>query len=167
MTLRLTIAIDPGISGAIAFLADGEPCKILDMPTKRVDGHNEVCASTLAEGIREVRAAHAGAYVSAVIEKVNGRSGWGATQGFRFGAGFGKVKAVLETLRIPIREVQAPVWKRHYRLKGGDKDAARALAAARFPSAADQLRRKRDDGRAEALLIGLYHESTEMMGAAA
>lgn len=167
MSLRLTIAIDPGLSGAVAFFADGEPFEVLDMPTRRVDGKNEVCAAALASEIRAVRAQHAGAYVSAVIEKVNGRAGWGATQGFQFGAGYGKVKAVLETLGIPTREVQAVVWKRHYRLKGGDKDASRAVAQARFPNVADQLLRKKDDGRAEALLLGLWHDSTDVHGVAA
>lgn len=161
MTYRLTIAIDPGLTGAIALLADGEPREILDMPTRRIDGVHEICAATLADQLRCARAAHVGAYVSAVLEKVNGRAGWGATQGFRFGIGFGKVKAVLETLRIPTIEVQAPVWKRHYRLKGGDKDASREIASLRFPTMADYLTRKKDDGRAEALLIGLWHDSTQ------
>ena len=161
MTYRLTIAVDPGLTGAIALLADGERVELIDMPTRRVDGVHEVCAKTLADQLRCARAAHVGAYVSAIIKKVNGRAGWGATQGFRFGVGVGKVKAALETLGIPTREVQAPVWKRHYRLKGGDKDASRALAAARFPAVADALARKKDDGRAEALLLALYHDSTQ------
>lgn len=155
-SLRVVIGIDPGLSGALAVLADGEPLVIVDMPTMRVDGHNEVCARTLATSLRNIRGQHPGAYFLAVIEQVNGRAGWGATQGFRFGAGFGKVKAVLETLGIDYREVQAPVWKRHFHLKGGDKNASRELASARFPSIADAFQRKRDDGRAEALLIALW-----------
>lgn len=166
MTLRVVIGIDPGLSGAIAALADGEPLAIVDMPTMRIDGHNEVCAKSLAASLRHLRAQHPGAYFLAVLEKVNGRAGWGATQGFRFGAGFGKVKAVLETLGIDYREVQAPVWKRHYGLKGGDKDGSRGLAAARFPGMADAFERKKDDGRAEAILIALWAQSHDMRLAA-
>lgn len=164
--LRVMIGIDPGLSGAIVALADGEPAAIIDMPTRRMDGQNEVCARTLAEILRHIRSQHPGAYFSAVLEKVNGRAGWGATQGFRFGSGFGKVKAVLETLGIDYVEVQAPVWKRHYRLKGGDKTASRELASVRFPSVAESLRRAKDDGRAEALLIALWADSHQLGRAA-
>ena len=48
--------------------------------------------------------------------------------------------------------------------KGVDKDAGRQLAIARFPSAADQLRRKKDGGRADALLLALWANTTDAQG---
>ena len=33
MTMRVTFGVDPGLSGAVAVLLDGEPGPILDMPT--------------------------------------------------------------------------------------------------------------------------------------
>jgi crossover junction endodeoxyribonuclease RuvC len=41
-----------------------------------------------------------------------------------------------------------------------DKDAARMRACQLFPSAANMLERKKDDGRAEALLIAEYGRRT-------
>ena len=52
-------------------------------------------------------------------------------------------------------------------LIGTDKDAARLLAIKRFPSAEPQLRRKKDSGRADALLLALWHENTRVHGRAA
>jgi len=167
MTLRLTIAIDPGHTGAVALLADGEPAGFIDMPTLRREGQHEVDAAALAEAIRSARAAHSGAYISAVLERVRALPRDGKTSVFRFGEGFGKVKAVLETLGIRIRLVDPPVWKRHYGLLKTEKDAARLLAIRRFPSAVDKLQRKKDQGRADALLMALYHDSTEVGARAA
>lgn len=160
--LRLTFAVDPGLSGAIATLIDGEPGPILDMPTVQVGDWREVDAAALSAWIREQRAEHPGAYVSACVEKVGARPGDGGTSAFRFGEGYGQIKAVLGVLGIPYTRAIPAVWKRRFGLLKQDKDAARLLAIARFPSAAGALKRKKDGGRADALLIALWHDSTEM-----
>ena len=108
-----------------------------------------------------------GAYVSACIEKVGAMRGDGGTSAFRFGESSGKAKAVLETLGIPYTRAIPAVWKRHYGLLKQPKDAARLLAIRRFPSMADDLKRKKDNGRADALLIALWHESQDMAWRAA
>lgn len=41
------------------------------------------------------------------------------------------------------------------------------LAIRRFPSAEPMLRRKKDGGRADAALLALYHENTQLQGRAA
>ena len=46
-------------------------------------------------------------------------------------------------------------WKRSLNLPS-DKDAARRLAQQWYPKVADQLKRKKDEHRAEALLIAHY-----------
>lgn len=168
MALRLTIGIDPGLTGALATLIDGEPGPILDMPTCRVDGKNEVCAFTLAAWLREQRAAHPGAYVSACLEHVSAAPMGGRKQGtasmFAFGDGYGQVKAVLRVLAIPTTRVTPQVWKRHFSIAGKSKDpdAGRQMAIARFPSAAERLRRKKDSGRSDALWLALWHEQADM-----
>ncbi|MGQ4661321.1 hypothetical protein [Lysobacter sp. F6437] len=173
MALRLTFGIDPGLSGAIATLIDGEPGPMLDMPTCRVDGKNEVCAFTLAAWIREQRAAHPGAYVSACLELVSAAPMGGRRQGtasmFAFGDGYGQVKAVLRVLNIPTTRVTPQVWKRHFHIAGKtkDPDAGRQMAIARFPGASDRLKRKKDSGRADALWLALWHDQTEQTGARA
>lgn len=167
MTLRVTFGIDPGLSGAVVTLIDGEPGPMLDMPVRTVGKWSEVDAQQLALFLREIRAAHTGAYVSACIEKVGARPGDGGTSAFRFGEGAGRVQGVLEALGIPYGRAIPAVWKRHMGLLGTEKDDARLLAIRRFPSAALQLQRKKDSGRADALLIALWHENTQMQGRAA
>lgn len=167
MTLRVTFGIDPGLSGAVATLIDGEPGPVLDMPVVQVGDWREVDAATLAAWIRGVRAQHPGADFSACVEKVSARPGDGGTSAFRFGEGYGQIKAVLGVLGIPYSRAIPAVWKRHMGLLGTEKDAARQLALVRFPDAAHLLQRKKDNGRADALLIALWHESTQMQGRAA
>lgn len=167
MTLRVTFGIDPGLSGAVATLIDGEPGPILDMPVVQVGDWREVDAATLAAWIRGVRSQHPGADFSACVEKVSARPGDGGTSAFRFGEGYGQIKAVLGVLGIPYSRAIPAVWKRHMGLLGTEKDAARQLALVRFPDAAHLLQRKKDNGRADALLLALWHENTQLQGRAA
>lgn len=165
--MRLTFGIDPGLSGAVATLFDGEPGPILDMPTRKIGDWNEVDADPLARFIREQRSHHPGAYVSACVEKVSARPGDGGTSAFRFGEGFGQIKATLRVLGIPYSLTVPAQWKRHMGLLKQEKDAGRQLAIVRFPSMAEVLKRKKDDGRADALLLALWHENTDQQGRAA
>lgn len=162
--LRLTFGIDPGLKGAVATLLDGVPGPILDLPTVDVDGWGEIDARPIVLFIREQRAKNPGAYVSACIEKVGARPDDGGTSAFRFGQTAGKLQAILEVLGIPQTRVIPSVWKRSMGLIGKDKDAARQLALRRFPSAAGDLKFKKHDGRADALLLALYHDSHDWDG---
>lgn len=164
MTLRLTLGCDPGQTGAIAILADGAVDGFVDMPTTaRRAGGQQVNGTALADALREVLHRHAGAYVLAVVEQVNAMPNQGASSGFRFGQADGILRGVLGALRIGLVEVPPQMWKRHLRLTGCDKDAARTLAIQRFPSASSRLTRKKDIGRADALLIALWAETTEQV----
>lgn len=168
MTMRVTFGCDPGLSGAIAVLLDGETGPILDMPTFHNGTANEVDALKLATFVRKVITDNPGAYFSVCIERVRAmpdRSGgvvrkMGAQSSFNFGDGFGQLKAVFRALRLEPVLVEARSWKSYYGLPN-DKEASRALAIKRFPSAADQLARKKDHGRSEALLLALYLDNTD------
>jgi len=165
--LRVTFGVDPGLSGAVATLLDGEPGPMLDMPTVQVGDWREVDAVSLAAWMRMIRAQHPGADFGACVEKVSARPGDGGTSAFRFGEGYGQIKAVLGVLSLDYSRAIPAVWKRHMGLIGTEKDAARLLAIRRFPSAEPMLRRKKDGGRADALLIALWHENTQLHGRAA
>lgn len=169
--LRLTLGVDPGQTGAIATLIDGEAGPIRDMPTFHNGNANEVDARALSEWVREQRAQHPGAFVSVCIERVRAMPNrqqpgqpartMGAQSSFNFGDGFGQVKAVFRVLGLEPTFVEAQSWKRHMGLLGTEKDAARLLALRRFPDAAHLLQRKKDSGRADALLLALWHEGTQ------
>lgn len=159
MTLQVTFGCDPGLSGAICTLVDGEPGPFIDMPTKEVGNRSEVDAYEIARFIREIRSQHEGAWFQACIEQVSARPMDGGTSAFRFGEGFGKLKAVFEVLNIGYLQTVPAQWKRTMGLIGTEKDKARQLAIKRFPAMADNLKRKKDDGRADALLMALFLEN--------
>lgn len=168
MTLRITLGCDPGQTGCIAVLADGQPAGFIDMPTMpRKAGGHEINAAALAMQLREALRGHPGADVFAVVELVGSMPGQGLASTFRFGQSDGILRGVLGALGIGYITVAPVRWKNHYGLKGQEKDAARTLAIRRFPTAALQLARKKDGGRADALLIALWGESTEQASRAA
>lgn len=167
MTLRLILGIDPGRTGAIATLADGEPAGFIDMP---VDALGRIDASRLAACLRGVLQHHAGAHLVVVLELVCGFSGQGGPSQFAFGRSDGIVRGVLGALGLSAIEVDPKVWKDHFGLvkktAGGkrlkvDKDDGRVLAMNRFPRAALSLMQKKNGGRADALLIASWAEETE------
>lgn len=164
---RLVFGIDPGQSGAVVMLGDGVYEGFIDMPTmSRAAGGNEVNAAALADSLRSQLDVFRGAYFVAVLEAVSAMPKQGVSSTFRFGESFGVVKGVLGTLRIPLVLVPAATWKRRLGLWGAEKDAARTLAVQRFPKAASHLERKKDVGRADALLIAHWAELTEAVGPA-
>lgn len=165
MTLRLTIGIDPGLTGAFAVIADGSFECFIDMPTRERKNAKgmEVDADTLQRALRDVLSRHPGAYVLAVLEKVSGHRGQGGAASFNFGQADGMVRATLACLGIPKIEVYPQTWKTYLRLTGQDKDAARQMVLRQYPEAAPHVRRKKDHGRADALLVAKWAEMTEQV----
>lgn len=144
--MTTVIGIDPGLTGAIAFLFDGKPF-VIDMPTVGKD----VCPAGLAS---ELSAQLAEGRLHAYVEQASSRPGQGVSSVFRYGKGYGTVIGVLAALFIPYSLVTPAKWKRAVGLpSGADKEASRALALRLFPELANDLKRKKDHGRAEALLI--------------
>ncbi len=145
------LAIDPGLSGAIAFYFPEAPGRVSvdDMPIV----NDEVEVATLARRIRQL------APTCAIVERVGPMPRDGAVQAFKFGGAYRAARAVVTLLEIPVHLVTPAVWKRHFRLPGGPdgKEVARALALQRFPASAEHFARKKDHGRAEAALLALYY----------
>lgn len=168
MTLRITLGIDPGQTGAIALLADGDFGGFIDMPVvPRPAGGNHIDAVTLAASLRGVFSSHPGAHVFAVLEEVSAMPKQGVSSTFRFGESYGVIRGVLGALGIPFMQVRPDRWKRYLQLAGKEKDVARTVAIQRFPTAAAQLTRKKDIGRADALLIAAWAHITEQVSRAA
>lgn len=170
MTNRLVFGIDPGQTGAIAVLADGTPAGFVDMPTMpRKSSGFMIDGARLAAMVRGIIQQHAGAYMLAVFEQVQfmPSSVKGAQQSgsaaFKFGQGDGIVRGVFATLGIGSIDVQPVAWKRRLGLIGTEKDVARTLAIQRYPAVAGDLGRKKDIGRADALLIATWSELTQQV----
>nr|AAC32241.1 unknown protein [Arabidopsis thaliana] len=77
------------------------------------------------------------------------------------GFGYGLWIGTLVASGFCVIPVSASLWKRHFQLASGSctKDDSRRVAAELFPSLSSQLKRKKDHGRAEALLIAAYGEA--------
>lgn len=154
--MKLTIGLDPGITGAIAYVCDGTAGRHIylhDMPTvpKTSGKGHQIDAHALAHIVKRY-----GMPDMACIEAVNAMPGQGVTSVFSFGKSAGIIEGVLGTLGIPYTFTSPQRWKKHFGLTGKDKDAARALCIREHPELQEQLARKKDCGRADALLIALY-----------
>jgi crossover junction endodeoxyribonuclease RuvC len=153
--MSVVLSIDIGVQGAIALLTpEGQLLEVHDMPVLNDGpaGRRAVNAPLLAEIIFN---SHASA---AFIEFVGARPGEGAVGAFAFGRSRGVVEGVLGAAGIPATHITPAAWKRQVSIKAGKegaKDAARAEAIRRWPSHASLFARVKDDGRAEAALIGV------------
>jgi len=135
--------IDPGAKGAIALLYSSW-AEIHDMPMLG----KEVNGSEVARIFKEFKPDHIW------LEQVNS-FGMGRTSAYNFGQGVGVLKGVFQAMQIPFTLVTPQKWKKSYGLSK-EKDHSRLLVTRMYPSLADQFVRKKDDGRAEALLIAKY-----------
>lgn len=149
----LIIGIDPGFTGAIAGLnPQTGVLNVFDMP---------VMTDPKGRAILNLHALHqmlsppSGEQCMALLELVAARPGQGAPATFRFGQGYGAIEMALASHKLPTQYVTPAKWKKYFGLSK-DKGVSRGLASQRFPQNADQFKRVKDDGRAEAALIALY-----------
>lgn len=149
------IGIDPGISGAISFFRSGALQSVSDLPVVEVSvgkgKRKQLVPASLASLLDHLTGAPTRAY----LEQVASRPGEGAVGAFSFGRGFGQIEGVLAAMEIPYTLVPPGKWKKALGVNA-DKGDARMRASREFPSFAPQFARVKDDGRAEAALIGLY-----------
>lgn len=150
----IILGIDPGLSGALAFLntMTGE-ISIEDMPTVTVMRNRrekrEVSPQLVANMVvkRHVEAAF--------LEKVNAMAGQGVSSVFSFGRSAGIIEGVLAAFDIPTTLVTPQAWQKAMAVRDG-KDGSRERAMQLFPASAELFKRKKDDGRSDAALIAKY-----------
>jgi crossover junction endodeoxyribonuclease RuvC len=149
----MKIGVDPGITGAVAFLNDYlDLIKVEDMPTMQLGlKAHQVNASELTKIIHNDGNNY---NVTVYIEQVNAMPGQGVTSMFNFGMSYGMVQGIVAALGYPLVLVRPNAWKRGAGLIGKPKDAARTLAQQLYPNA--DLAHKKDVGRADALLIARF-----------
>lgn len=156
------LGIDPGITGALALLDmdTRELIEVLDMPTITVkrgsSAKREVSAGILSNQIRRWKPD------GAVIEKVGAMPGQGPASMFAFGRSVGLLEGVLACQHVPVRYITSMEWKRKVGIPtGAPKDESRAKVLQLLPQHAELFERKKDHGRADAVLIAAaYHDWT-------
>jgi crossover junction endodeoxyribonuclease RuvC len=153
MYRRTVIGIDPGLTGAVAVLNDG--IRVFDMPVSaKVSGKGQqVNAHDLATLLRSWMP---GSRVTVYVEKVASMPKQGVASTFNFGETAGVIRGVVAALGLELLYVTPQKWKKHLGLLNMQKDAARTLAIQLYPGLADDLARKKDGGRADAILIARY-----------
>jgi hypothetical protein len=168
--MGLFLGVDPGVSGAVcAYDSETREIRFADTPIvtvksgktfkNQMDPH---AASLLLQALSS------GQEVLVTIEKVapmpsiqteegEERRTMGVTSSFNFGMGFGMWIGICAALQLPYELVHPATWKS--KLLAGmarGKDASRVKAMQLFPQTAKDLARKRDHGRADALLLAVY-----------
>lgn len=159
----IVIGIDPGVSGAIAFLSHSRLPDVVDLPTVPIDGGGTVTRRVHAPALRSLirERCPKDEPVRAVIESLSagqrpesGRTSSAQTVGSQYRTR-GAIEATLELLGLRPHEVHATKWKRFYGI-GKDKKHSLQVARELYPACAEQLRRVGDHNRAEALLIARW-----------
>ncbi len=154
------IGIDPGLSGAIAILEDNKVLNIFDMPVMAEGKKNkrQLNSAQLVNIIRENTASID--EVAVVVEQVNAMPGQGVTSMFNFGQTFGAIKGVCAALNLPIFFVRPSKWKKYFELINASKDSSRTKVIEMYPSLSNQLSKKKDVNKSDAILIARFYSET-------
>jgi crossover junction endodeoxyribonuclease RuvC len=153
------IGIDPGLSGAIAVLENNKVKNIFDMPVMAEGKKNKRQLNSaqlvvlLKENINDDETV-------VVVEQVNAMPGQGVTSMFNFGQTFGAIKGVCAALTLPIFFVRPAKWKKHFELINSSKDASRTKAIEMYPNLSEQLSKKKDVNKSDAILIARFYSET-------
>ena len=149
-----TIGIDPGLYGSVAVLdTTGAVLALCDTPTVLIRVQRGTRHVYDAPGLVALLQPYASLHSHVVIEASQAMPGQGTRSTFTTGYGMGLWVGILASLALPYTAVRPQVWKRTLHLSR-DKEASRLRAQQLFPGA--ELRRKKDHGRAEALLLAYY-----------
>ena len=146
----MIVGIDPGISGALAWLSDeGFLLSVMDMPTLQVNGKAKVNPHILASDLsfRKPKIV--------VIEDVGAMPGQGVTSTWTFAYSAGILAGVCAGLGIPTVFYRPANWKRQAGVPA-DKGAARQMAQRLWPGSR-AFDRVKDHGRAEAALLARWY----------
>jgi crossover junction endodeoxyribonuclease RuvC len=142
----IILGIDPGITGAISHFIDGRLDEVIDMPVfdTRVNGRelDDIVAFTKPD--------------CCYLEDTQPMPKNGSIASFKLGLNTGIVIGVIQAAGVSLIRVRPATWKRKMGLIGKPKDAVRGLVVELYPDIADGVRRVKDQGRADAIMIGRY-----------
>ncbi len=82
---------------------------------------------------------------------------------FNFGQTFGAIKGISAALELPIFFVRPAKWKKHFELINSSKDASRTKAIEMYPSVSDELSKKKDVNKSDAILIARFYSETRFL----
>ena len=154
------IGIDPGLSGAVAILENNSVLNIFDIPVMSEGKKNKrqlnsaLLVSLLKDNIVDNEE------VVVVVEQVNAMPGQGVTSMFNFGQTFGAIKGICAALDLPIFFIRPSKWKKHFELINASKDSSRTKVIEMYPKLTNQLAKKKDVNKSDAILIARFFSET-------
>lgn len=132
-----TLGIDPGASGGLALLGDGQ-ARAFKLPETERDTV-DLLRSLIVPGLH------------AYIERVSSSPQMGVRSAFTFGHGVGGLRMALIALGIPFESVTPQKWQKAMGcLTGGDKNVSKRRAQELYPAL------RITHATADALLIATY-----------
>lgn len=146
--MTVYIGIDPGFSGAWAAIdhnAEYVGCGDLHHDKDMI--HTDLIWSEILDAVR-------GRDFEIIIEAVHSMPGQGVSSTFKFGKAYGQVIGMAHLANCPVHFVSPQRWKKDSGLSS-DKEESLNMARKLWPAA--PLGRKKDNGRAEAMLIAAWH----------
>jgi crossover junction endodeoxyribonuclease RuvC len=148
------IGIDVGLSGAIAIICGQNLIHVSDMPIIKTKTRTQIDQFTLFSIIDDMTTKQNVSTI--IIEQVSAMPKQGVTSMFNFGMSYGIILGTISHFNTKIVLTTPRQWKKHFNLSA-NKDESRDLAMRLFPDHKMSFNRKKDDGRAEAALIALFH----------
>jgi crossover junction endodeoxyribonuclease RuvC len=154
------IGVDPGLTGAIAILDGNKVINLFEMPVMAEGKKNKrqlnsaQLVSIIKENIKNKEE------TAVIVEQVNAMPGQGVTSMFNFGQTFGAIKGVCAALELPIFFVRPSKWKKHFELINSSKDSSRTKVIEMYPSLSNQLSKKKDVNKSDAILIARFYNET-------
>ena len=98
--------------------------------------------------------------IKVVIEQVSAMPGQGVTSMFNFGQSFGILKGICSAMQLPMYFVRPAKWKKYFNLINSEKDASRTKAIEIFPYFSSNLSKKKDNNKADAILLANFYYET-------
>lgn len=146
MKYEITIGIDPGANGGIAWIDyNGKAC-VEKIPETLQDLWELLCDITSYP-----KSSIDGRSYKAYIEQVASSPQMGVVSAFSFGRGYGNLEMALTAAGIPFERVRPQVWQKALGcMTKGDKNVSKSKAQELFPD------RKITHATADALLIAYY-----------
>ena len=156
------IGIDPGLSGGIAILKEKRVLGLFDMPVMSEGKKNkrQLNSAQLVNILKEN--IETKDEIAVVVEQVNAMPGQGVTSMFNFGQTFGAIKGVCAALKLPIFFVRPSKWKKHFELINSSKDSSRTKVIEMYPDLSNQLTKKKDVNKSDAILIARFYTETRL-----
>lgn len=152
----IVAGVDPGASGAIAVLRDGKVSEVHDMPVGKVTvgktTRDRISPELLGHLIRSLMPVDV-----AYVEEVTAMPKQGVSSVFTFGQAHGLILGAFAAMGVRIVRVRPQTWQTATKSRGDPRVRALEL----YPAQTQNLKRIKDMGRADAILIAHYGHTLE------